>query len=122
MSSRFTEQETESYYDSEEAIYRSFWDEDGSVHWGIFDESTGDDFLMACANLNDIMAEKGRIDSSARVLDLGCGNGTTAIWLSENHDCHVTGVDLSGVRVRNAQNALDGLEKSAQEKLAFEKA
>ena len=51
MSSRFTEQETESYYDSEDAIYRSFWDEDGSVHWGVFDESTGDDFLKACANL-----------------------------------------------------------------------
>ncbi|NQW22688.1 MAG: hypothetical protein HQ475_04495 [SAR202 cluster bacterium] len=33
MSSRFTEQETDSYYDSEDAIYRSFWDEDGSVHW-----------------------------------------------------------------------------------------
>ena len=122
MSSRFTEQETERYYDSEDAIYRSFWDEDGSVHWGVFDESTGNDFLMACANLNDMMVDKGHIDSSARVLDLGCGNGTTAIWLSGNQNCHVTGVDLSGVRVRNAQNARDGLEQSAQEKLAFEKA
>ena len=103
MSSRFTEQETESYYDSEDAIYRSFWDEDGSVHWGVFDESTGDDFLKACANLNEMMVSKGRIDSSSKVLDLGCGNGTTAIWLSENQDCHVTGVDLSGVRVQNAQ-------------------
>lgn len=34
MSSRFTEEETESYYDSQDAIYRSFWDEEGSVHWG----------------------------------------------------------------------------------------
>ncbi len=122
MSSRFTEQETESYYDSEDAIYRSFWDEEGSVHWGVFDESTGDDFLKACANLNSMMVDKGRIDSSARVLDLGCGNGTTAIWLSENHNCHVTGVDLSGVRVQNAQNARAGLDGSTQERLAFEKA
>ena len=122
MSSRFTEQETESYYDSEDAIYRSFWDEDGSVHWGVFDESTGDDFLKACGNLNDMMVEKGRIDASARVLDLGCGNGTTAIWLSENHECHVTGVDLSGVRVQNAQNARTGLDPSVQEKLCFQKA
>ena len=122
MSSRFTEQQTESYYDSEDAIYRSFWDEDGSVHWGVFDESTGDDFLKACANLKDMMVEKGRIDASAKVLDLGCGNGTTTIWLSENHDCHVTGVDLSGVRVQNAQNARAGLDESTKEKLAFEKA
>ena len=122
MSSKYTEQDTESYYDAEDAIYRSFWDEDGSVHWGIFDESTGNDFLKACANLNDMMVDKGRIDSSAKVLDLGCGNGTTAIWLSGDQNCHVTGVDLSGVRVQNAQNARAGLDQSAQEMLAFEKA
>jgi ubiquinone/menaquinone biosynthesis C-methylase UbiE len=122
MSSRFTEQETESYYDSEDAIYRSFWDEDGSVHWGVFDDSTGNDFLKACANLNDMMVAKGRIDSSSRVLDLGCGNGTTAIWLSGDHNCHVTGVDLSGVRVQNAKDKSAELDQSEQAKLAFEKA
>ena len=122
MSSQFTEQETESYYDSEDAIYRSFWDEDGSVHWGVFNEKTGQDFLKACANLNDIMVEKGRISSSARVLDLGCGNGTTAIWLSTSQDCHVTGVDLSGVRVQNALSTKAGLDAQIQERLEFQKA
>ncbi len=122
MSSRFTEQETESYYDSEDAIYRALWDEDGSVHWGVFDENTGTDFLKACANLNDIMVDKGRIDVSSKVLDLGCGNGTTAIWLSEDQNCHVTGVDLSGVRVQNAKDKRAALGQAAQEKLAFEKA
>lgn len=47
MSGRFTEQETENYYDSQDAIYRSFWDEEGSVHWGVFDDTTGNDFLKA---------------------------------------------------------------------------
>ena len=122
MSSRFTEQETERYYDSEDAIYRSFWDEDGSVHWGVFDESTGKDFLKACANLNDIMVEKGKINSSARVLDLGCGNGTTAIWLSRSLNCHVTGIDLSGVRVQNAKDSKARLDQAAQGRLVFEKA
>jgi len=122
MSSRFTEQETESYYDSEDAIYRALWDEDGSVHWGVFDEKTGKDFLKACANLNDIMVDKGRIDASSKVLDLGCGNGTTAVWLSEDQNCHVTGVDLSGVRVQNAKDKRAALGQAAQERLAFEKA
>jgi len=31
MSSKFTEQETESYYDGQDEIYRSVWDEEGSV-------------------------------------------------------------------------------------------
>ncbi len=65
------------------------------------------------------MVAKGRIDSS---LDLGCGNGTTAIWLSGNHNCHVTGVDLSGVRVQNAKDKMSVLDESDQAKLAFEKA
>ena len=72
MSSRFTEDETEKYYDSEDAVYRAFWDEDGSVHWGLFDETTGNDFLKACANLDRFMVEKGRITPESKVLDLGC--------------------------------------------------
>ena len=122
MSSRFTEQETERYYDAEDAIYRSFWDEDGSVHWGVFNESTGSDFLKACANLNDIMVENGGIDSGARVLDLGCGNGTTAIWLSTSQNCQVTGIDLSGVRVQNAEDARVRLDQQVQDRLEFKKA
>lgn len=73
----FTERDTEAYYDSQDAMYSSFWDLEGSVHWGYFDESTVNDFLKACANLNRIMAEKAQIDQESKVLDLGCGNGTT---------------------------------------------
>ena len=122
MSSRFTEQETETYYDRQDDIYRSVWDEEGSVHWGLFDDNTGDDFLKACNNLNNMMAEKGQIKSTSNVLDLGCGNGTTAIWLNNDRGCHVTGVDLCGVRISNAQKARTLLSQSAQNKLAFEKA
>ena len=122
MSSRFTEKDTETYYNAEDAIYRSIWDEDGSVHWGLFDNTTGQDFLAACANLDRLMVEKGRIDGNSRLLDLGCGNGTTAIALSARQGCHVTGIDLSGVRIANAQKARESLGRQAQEKLAFQKA
>ena len=122
MSNHFTEQETESYYNAEDAIYRTVWDEDGSVHWGLFDESTGQDFLAACANLDRVMVEKGQIASASMVLDLGCGNGTTAIALSTRQGCHVTGIDLSGVRIANAQQARESQSPEAQQKLAFQKA
>ena len=122
MTSRFSEQETESYYDAEDAIYRAVWDEDGSVHWGYFDESTGTDFLKGCANLDRIMVEKGGIDATTRVLDLGCGNGTTAIWLARHSGCHATGIDLSGVRIDNAKAARDRQEEGLRDRLAFEKA
>lgn len=122
MVSQFTEAQTEKYYDAEDAIYQAIWDASGSVHWGVFDEHTGDDFLKACANLNRIMVRKGNINSAAKVLDLGCGNGTTAIWLSQDQSCHVTGVDLSGVRIQNAKDARARLSSLEQEKLAFAKA
>ena len=38
---KFTEGAAESYYDSEDEVYRSFWDTEGSLHWGLFDESSG---------------------------------------------------------------------------------
>ena len=122
MSNKFTESETESYYDAEDAIYRAVWDEDGSVHWGLFDDTTGQDFLAACANLDRLMVERGQIDSNARVLDLGCGNGATAITLSARQGCHVTGVDLSGVRIGNAQKARESQSLQAKQNLTFQKA
>ena len=105
---RFTEDITESYYDSEDKVYRSFWDTEGSLHWGLFDESTGQDFLKACANLNEFMANKARLLPESTLLDIGCGNGNTAMWLSGTRECSVVGVDLSGVRINNAIQALEG--------------
>jgi ubiquinone/menaquinone biosynthesis C-methylase UbiE len=107
MTGRFTEQDTQRYYDAEDAIYRSLWDSAGSVHWGLFDHNTGDDFLKACSNLNDVMAGRAGIDGRSKVLDIGCGNGNTAFWMSNSFNCHVAGVDLSEVRVGNALKSLE---------------
>jgi hypothetical protein len=46
----FTEEETETYYDGQDTIYRQVWDEDGKVHWGVFDDKSGDDFFKAGLN------------------------------------------------------------------------
>ncbi len=118
----FTEQDTESYYDAEDEIYRSLWDENGSVHWGVFDHSTGDDFLKAGTNLNRMMVDKGDITEASLVLDVGCGNGTTAMWLSRTTGCAVKGIDLSGVRISNAQLKLAQQPEALQARMAFEKA
>ena len=122
MVSKFSEQETESYYDSEDAIYRSVWDEDGSVHWGLFDENGDKDFLKACDRLNRLMVDKGRINQDSSVLDLGCGNGTIAIWLAGQSGGRVTGIDLSGVRVANALDKKAALGPELRDRVDFEKA
>jgi ubiquinone/menaquinone biosynthesis C-methylase UbiE len=132
--SRFSERETEEYYDAEDALYRSFWDAEGSLHWGVFDApeepSSGspnsgsnvrDGFLAACSRLNTIMLENSGINGSARVLDLGCGNGNTAMWLCRITGAHVTGIDLSGVRIAHAVESLNGVPELAP-RLEFHKA
>ena len=125
--SRFSERETEEYYDAEDALYRSFWDAEGSLHWGVFnapDEpgaDVRDSFLTACSRLNDIMLENSGIDGSAHVLDLGCGNGNTATWLCRATGARITGIDLSGVRIANAIEALGDLPDLAP-RLDFHKA
>ncbi len=119
MPSKFTEQDTEAFYNAEDAIYRSFWDDQGSLHWGFFDSTTGLDFLKACAHLNEIMVDKAAIDAGARVLDLGCGNGTTAMWLGRSRGCHVVGIDLSGTRIGNARQALKEEPVILQARMGF---
>ena len=123
--SRFTEQETEAFYDAEDALYRSFWDQEGSLHWGWFEREVGprvrEDFLEACTRLNGVMLEKAHIGPDAKVLDLGCGNGNTSLWLARQARCQVTGIDLSGVRINNAIDSIASQPAELQPLLSFVK-
>ena len=104
--SKYSEADTEAFYDSEDSLYRSFWDSEGSLHWGYFEnlsEAKTEDFITACKRWNEYMLSESGIRKDSRVLDLGCGNGNTAIWLSQQTGCEVVGVDLSGVRIDNAK-------------------
>ncbi len=124
---RFSEQETERYYDAEDVIYRSVWDADGSVHWGVFDgepahdSAIRDEFRAAGVRLNELMVEYAGINSGSRVLDVGCGNGTNVVWIARNTGARATGIDLSGVRIANAVAFLEQSPEIA-DNLAFEKA
>ena len=118
---------------AEDVIYRSVWDADGSVHWGVFDHANGanpgangngsirDQFLAAGIRLNELMVAYAGINAASTVLDVGCGNGATATWLCRHTHAQVTGIDLSGVRIDNARAALETVPELAG-KLAFEKA
>lgn len=124
---QFSERETEEYYDAEDTLYRSFWDSEGSLHWGVFDQPNGgtsdvrSGFLTACARLNEVMLANAGINSGSRVLDLGCGNGNTATWLCRTTGAYVTGIDLSGVRIANAVESLKDHPDLA-DRLEFHKA
>jgi ubiquinone/menaquinone biosynthesis C-methylase UbiE len=107
-SSLFTEANTEELYAHVDQLCRAFWDKEGSLHWGYFEnpestELTTEDFIPASQRWNQCMLDRSGIGSESRVLDVGCGNGNTAIWLAQQTGCEVVGVDLSEIRINNAQ-------------------
>jgi 2-polyprenyl-3-methyl-5-hydroxy-6-metoxy-1,4-benzoquinol methylase len=63
------------------------------------------------------LAETCGIGVGDRVLDLGCGKGTTAIYLARKYGCDVTGIDLSDELVAKAIRWRD--EHESVTELAF---
>jgi ubiquinone/menaquinone biosynthesis C-methylase UbiE len=55
------------------------------------------------------------LDAGCRALDLGCGNGRIAEYVSDQSGAHVTGVDISTVGIRQARERTAG----KRERLAF---
>lgn len=106
MKTKFTEKDTEIFYYQEDELYRSFWDKNGSLHWGFFDKENIN-FLSACQRLTDMMIGKSGINHKSAVLDVGCGNGETTLYIADKCGCKITGIDLSGVRVKNAVQKLE---------------
>lgn len=121
---KFTEKDTEVFYDKEDKFYRSFWDNEGSLHWGYFDKKTGtgSDFMKASLRLTEIMAEKAKLNATSNVLDLGCGNGKVSIDLVKKYGCSVAGIDLSGARINNAKQTLRKQLEEIKKRILFKKA
>ena len=84
---------TQAYYDGPaDEIYRSIWGD--NVHLGV-PCSEECPHPEAMEHTNEIMASAVFLGPGARVLDLGCGYGSTARYLASNFGCSVTGTNIS---------------------------
>ena len=84
---------TQAYYDGPaDEIYRTIWGD--NLHLGVprSDESSHPE---AMEHTNEIMAAAVDLGPETRVLDLGCGYGSTARYLAANFGCSVTGTNIS---------------------------
>ncbi len=54
------------------------------------------------------LAEMCEIDENMKVLDVASGTGLSAIFLAENYDCSVTGIDQSEMMVEKAREKAKG--------------
>ncbi len=105
---KFTEANTEALFDDLErdARFRSFWDPEGSLHWGYFENLANarpEDFTPACKRWDEYMLAQSGITAESRVLEVACGNGKAAVWLAQQTGCEVVGIDLSSSYIDNAR-------------------
>ncbi len=86
------------HYDRLSFLYRFFWGE--HLHHGYWE---GDESVArAQIQLMECLAERAGIPRGARVLDIGCGLGGSALWLADKFACEVTGITISPVQARMA--------------------
>jgi len=93
-----------SYYDNTRLDYRLLWfgKKNRSVHFGYYDKEVKS-HEEALLNLNKVLAGKGEVKDGDIILDAGCGQGASSIWLAENYDVQVTGITLVPHQVSKAQ-------------------
>jgi sarcosine/dimethylglycine N-methyltransferase len=105
---RFTEQDVEDFFDQTTQTYLSFWDSEGVLHTGYFAGDDDDDYQAAAVRTSELLATEAGIDSSARVLDAGCGCGNFLFQLAATTGATGTGLDLSAERIKFAQQRVTG--------------
>jgi tocopherol O-methyltransferase len=98
------------HYDRLSSLYFRFWGE--HIHHGFWEgaETVSD----AQVNLIARLADAARVPRGARVLDVGCGLGGSALWLAEERNCFVHGLTLSPVQATTATKRAQALGLQCQ--------
>ncbi len=107
-----------SYYDNTWLDYRALWinKKDRALHFGYYETNT-ETHSEALMNLNKAMAQRANIDARDHVLDAGCGQGGSALWLAANIGCTVSGITLVPHQVEIASK--EAKHRNLQDKVKF---
>ena len=107
---------TQAYYDGPaDEIYRTIWGD--NLHLGV-PCSPDCPHPDAMEHTNEIMANAVSLTPEMRVLDLGCGYGSTARYLAANFGCAVTGANISEKELELARSR--AAEAGLDDRLSFE--
>ncbi|MFY0644548.1 MAG: methyltransferase domain-containing protein [Bacteroidia bacterium] len=103
------------YYDDTRIDYRWLWlnKKNRSVHFGFYEDGISE-HSDALENLNKVLAERVGIKDGDRILDAGCGQGGSALWLAEKYQVQVEGITLVPHQVRMAKEETTKRKLEAQ--------
>lgn len=83
------------YYNGTLFDYKFFWNTPNNkgIHYGYYDETTsGHD--AAVLKMNEVVASFSQIAQGEKILDAGCGYGSSTQYLAKNFKCQVTGLTI----------------------------
>lgn len=69
---------------------------------------------QAQTEMMDLLAKKLELRRTDRVLDAGCGRGTTLCYLAKKYECNMTGIDLVDFELKIAQKKAEQLNLKAK--------
>lgn len=90
------------HYNLDAPLFRAFLDEDMHYSCAYFRDDL-ETLEQAQQNKCAHILKKLNLPPDGRVLDIGCGWGSLAMYIAENANAHVTGITLSDAQVRTAQ-------------------
>jgi sarcosine/dimethylglycine N-methyltransferase len=107
---------TQAYYDGPASeIYKNIWGD--NLHMAI-PPYEGASLQEAMDNTNVVMAEAANLSPNDRVIDLGCGYGSTARYIASKYGCTVTGQTISNEELKLARERAE--TSDARDLLTFE--
>lgn len=90
------------HYNLVSPYYHSLWGEHLHHGYWITGKETKEVAQLA---LTKHLAEVANIKSGSKILDVGCGFGASSIYLAKNYNAETTGITISQVQVKMAQEA-----------------
>jgi tocopherol O-methyltransferase len=90
------------HYNLVSPYYYSLWGEHLHHGYWITGKETKEDAQLA---LTEHLAQVANIKPASKILDVGCGFGASSIYLAKNYNAETTGITISQVQVKIAQEA-----------------
>lgn len=90
------------HYDFLSPYYHSLWGEHLHHGYWITGKETKEKAQLA---LTEHLAQVANIEPGSKILDVGCGFGASSIYLAQKYNAETTGITISSVQVKMAQEA-----------------
>ena len=103
-----------SYYNTRESKwgYKLFLG--GTKHFGYYPKGKENISMhQAMINMMDKVGKNLNLPKGSKVLDAGCGEGTTALWVADKYGLNVEGVDLLDFNIKAANESLNKANPSS---------